>query len=840
MSSTVGGGPSEVEVKRVFIGAGCNRIVNNVSWGACGLLSFGAQNAVAIFDPKTAQISTTLPGHKASVNCTQWLPSNKFAFKAKDLERHYLLSGDAGGAIILWEYSVLEAKWRYVLQVPELHKKGVTCISGIMVSETEAIFASTSSDGTVYLWEVVFPSTGGGDCELLHLDSLFVGSKPMVALSLAELPGNTGHLVLAMGGLDNKIHLYSGERRGKFVRACELKGHTDWIRSLDFSLPICNSGAAHYILLVSSSQDKGIRIWKMALRGSLDSSQSSKPEKISLASYIDGPVLVAGTTSYQISLESLLIGHEDWVYSVEWQPPSPASSEGIAYRQHQSILSASMDKTMMIWKPEKTSGIWMNVVTVGELSHCALGFYGGHWSPSGDSILAHGYGGSFHLWRNVGASLDHWQPQKVPSGHFAAITDIAWGRSGEYLLSVSDDQTTRIFSPWKNDTTPEDEGSWHEIARPQVHGHDMNCVTIIQGKGNHRFVSGADEKVARVFEAPLSFLKTLGHAISQNFTFSEDIQLGVQILGANMSALGLSQKPIYVHAEQHTIEKNPNDSLDTLEAIPDAVPVVLTEPPIEDQLGWHTLWPESHKLYGHGNELFALCSDHEGKLVASSCKAQSAAVAEIWLWEVGSWRALGRLQSHTLTVTQMEFSPDDKFLLVVSRDRQFSVFAINKTGTDGASYKLVAKHEAHKRIIWSCSWNPHSYEFATGSRDKTVKIWTVGKDLSVKLLATLPPFSSSVTALSWVGLDSKQNNGLLAVGMENGLIELWSLSVNKPDDGVEANVCAALVTQFDPLMCHVSSVSRLAWRKRESENCSSIQLASCGADHCVRVFEVKC
>lgn len=41
-----------VEVSRVFIGAGCNRIVNNVSWGACDLVSFGAQNAVAIFCPK--------------------------------------------------------------------------------------------------------------------------------------------------------------------------------------------------------------------------------------------------------------------------------------------------------------------------------------------------------------------------------------------------------------------------------------------------------------------------------------------------------------------------------------------------------------------------------------------------------------------------------------------------------------------------------------------------------------------------------------------------------------------------------------------------------------------
>lgn len=54
-----------------------------------------------------------------------------------------------------------------------------------------------------------------GDCKLLCLDSLSVGSRPMVALSLAELPGKDGRIVLAMGGLDNKIHLYCGERTGK-------------------------------------------------------------------------------------------------------------------------------------------------------------------------------------------------------------------------------------------------------------------------------------------------------------------------------------------------------------------------------------------------------------------------------------------------------------------------------------------------------------------------------------------------------------------------------------------------------------------------------------------------
>ncbi|CAM9004120.1 unnamed protein product [Rhodiola kirilowii] len=825
------------DVERAFIGAGCNRVVNNVSWGACGLVSFGSQNAVSIFCPKTGQILTTLPGHKASVNCTHWLPSNKFAFKAKDLDKHFLLSGDAEGVIILWELSVLDRKWRHIMQVPESHKKGVTCISSFMISKDEAIFASTSSDGKVNIWEARFPSSFGGDCILSCLQSLPVGSKPMVAISIAELPGKSSEFVLAMGGLDNKIHLYCGDRKGSFGLLVAN---------------ICRCTTSN-LLLVSSSQDKGVRIWKVAPVAT-STNGAYKKEEISLAAYIKGPLMVAGSSSYQISLESLQIGHEDWVYSVEWQPPKINSKDGITYTQPQSILSASIDKTMMIWQPERTTGIWMNVVTVGELSHSALGFYGGHWSPDGDSILAHGYGGSFHLWKNIGVDYDNWQPQKVPSGHFSAVTDIEWGRSGEYLLSVSHDQTTRIYAPWKNVECPKGEPSWHEIARPQVHGHDIHCVTIIKAKGNHRFVSGADEKVARVFEAPLSFLKSLAHATSKNLS-PEDLQLDIQILGANMSALGLSQKPIYANASSTPSNKTSLDDIGTLETVPDAAPVEFTQVPIEEQLAWHTLWPESHKLYGHGNELFSLCGDNEGKLVASSCKAQSAAVAEIWLWLVGSWKAVGRLQSHTLTVTQLAFSHDDKYLLSVSRDRPvlrllnkkirirpFRVYDVPfiRVHSDEFSHQLVARQEAHKRIIWACSWNPFGHQFATGSRDKMVKIWTVENSSSVKLLITLPTFNTSVTALSWVGLNRQTNYGLLAVGMENGLIELRSISISTSQTESSLTAKATIVQRLDPFMCHASAVNSLAWRfSTKNVDSESIELASCGADNCVRVYKVS-
>lgn len=160
-------------------------------------------------------------------------------------------------------------------------------------------------------------------------------------------------------------------------------------------------------------------------------------------------------------------------------------------------------------------------------------------------------------------------------------------------------------------------------------------------------------------------------------------------------------------------------------------------------------------------------------------------------------------------------------------------------GTGEISHSLLTRQEGHKRIIWSCSWNPHGHEFATGSRDKTVKIWALERESTVRQLMTLPQFRSSVTALSWTSLHDQRNNGLLAIGMETGLIELWRLSYDRAEDMSNAapSLVAALAIRIDPFMCHVSSVNRLAWWKNR-ENEKSMQLASCGADNCVSVFEV--
>ena len=139
-----------------------------------------------------------------------------------------------------------------------------------------------------------------------------------------------------------------------------------------------------------------------------------------------------------------------------------------------------------------------------------LGLYGGVFGPRGDLILAHGYQGAFHLWKraatrslSLSGTVDQlselWEPRLTLSGHFGPVQDISWEpKDGGFLVSVSSDQTSRLHAPW---ISGEGEGqgvelnchvTWQEVARPQIHGYDMQCIAMTTSL---QYVSGADEKV---------------------------------------------------------------------------------------------------------------------------------------------------------------------------------------------------------------------------------------------------------------------------------------------------------------------------------------------------------
>ena len=140
-----------------------------------------------------------------------------------------------------------------------------------------------------------------------------------------------------------------------------------------------------------------------------------------------------------------------------------------------------------------------------------LGLYGGVFGPCGDLILAHGYQGAFHLWKRAVTKLspssdttvdqlsELWEPQPTLSGHFSPVQDISWEpKEGGFLISVSLDQTSRLHAPWvitrKGEELPS-HVTWQEVARPQIHGYDMQCIAMTTSL---QYVSGADEKVSEM------------------------------------------------------------------------------------------------------------------------------------------------------------------------------------------------------------------------------------------------------------------------------------------------------------------------------------------------------
>lgn len=77
-----------------------------------------------------------------------------------------------------------------------------------------------------------------------------------------------------------------------------------------------------------------------------------------------------------------------------------------------------------------------------------------------------------------------------------------------------------------------------------------------------------------------------------------------------------------------------------------------------------------------------------------SFQASKVEHAAILLWSTATWRQLQALPCHTLTVTQMAFSPDGRFLLAVSRDRTWSLWRRNlatpeSPGESGGGYLVL-------------------------------------------------------------------------------------------------------------------------------------------------------
>jgi elongator complex protein 2 len=503
------------------------------------LIAYTLSNSIAIVDDLSTRVICTL---RSTLLVEDRLTVLVYRFDAKN-NRLCLFSGSEKGVISLWTLNRFSSslttdeitshmqQWELVQSITEM-TASITSLTVLSDSHAPLILSASDASGNC----IIFRTTENLSLQIVQKLHFHPQQLPN-ASHIFRLSGDC--ICLAIGGVDAKVHMYiSPNENVHFKPVGALPGHEEWITSLS-SLSLSTTTT----FLASASQDNKIRIWKINQTESSSFVPKDTASNLEEGEGVDdgdegedieeegegntgGSAVVVPDDSanssaearlhftvdnenklYLVFLESLLIGHEDWVTSVDWMHVPDLASNG----ENAKLFSTSMDRNMVIWSPDSTAGgVWEPIVRVGDIGGALggsiggnlLGFVGGKASPKGDSVLGIGYGGSFHYWKKTVNPEDlneqRWFPRPFLTGHFDVVTDVAWEQSqGLYAISVSSDQTCRIFSPM---VSKEINALWKEISRPEIHGYNLNCLVV--AKNSYELLTAGEEKLIRGFDVP--------------------------------------------------------------------------------------------------------------------------------------------------------------------------------------------------------------------------------------------------------------------------------------------------------------------------------------------------
>ncbi|KDQ18757.1 hypothetical protein BOTBODRAFT_153623 [Botryobasidium botryosum FD-172 SS1] len=179
----------------------------------------------------------------------------------------------------------------------------------------------------------------------------------------------------------------------------------------------------------------------------------------------------------------------------------------------------------------------------------------------------------------------------------------------------------------------------------------------------------------------------------------------------------------------------------------------------------------------HSGPVLTVRWSHSGKWLASG---SDDTIIMIWdldptgggkVWgsdetNIEGWKALRRLPGHESDVTDLAWSPGDRYLASVGLDSRVIVWC-------GYSLNLLRRLDLHQGFVKGVCWDPVGQFLATQSDDKSVKIWRTD-DWGVEATITKPfedsPGSTFFRRLSWspdgahiTASNAMNNNGYVFV-----------------------------------------------------------------------------
>jgi hypothetical protein len=162
----------------------------------------------------------------------------------------------------------------------------------------------------------------------------------------------------------------------------------------------------------------------------------------------------------------------------------------------------------------------------------------------------------------------------------------------------------------------------------------------------------------------------------------------------------------------------------------------------------------------HADWVFGVAFLPDGKHLLTSSRDKTAKV-----WDLSAKESVSTFPEHQNTVYSVVSKADGKLVLSVGEDNQIRFW--NPTG-DG---KQVRAAGGHTQRIHKVVMHPSKPLFATGSADRTVRIWNADDG---KLVNTLSGHTDWVFALAF-----SPDGQRLASGAYNGEVKIWDTATGK-------------------------------------------------------------
>ncbi|MFW9262264.1 NB-ARC domain-containing protein [Nostoc sp. CALU 546] len=330
------------------------------------------------------------------------------------------------------------------------------------------------------------------------------------------------------------------------------------------------------------------------------------------------------------------------------------------------------------------------------------------FSPNGKLLATGDADGDAHLWQ-----VEDGKRLFTCSGHKSWVRSVAFSPNSQILASGSEDQTVKL---WDVQTGK---------CLNTLQGHTSWIWSVAFSPNGQILASGSEDQTVKLWDVQTGkCLNTFqGHT---SWVRSVVFSPNGQILASG--------------SEDHTVKL------------------------------WDVQTGKCLKTFqGHTSWIWSIAFSPNGQIVASGSEDQT-----VKLWNVETGKCFKNLQENKSWVRSVAFSPDGQILASGNEDQTVKLWDV-ETG------KCVNTLSGHSSRIWSVAFHPHGQIIASGSDDQTVKLWNVQTG---KCCKTLTGHSSRIWSVAFSPIPSSPclESGvgrILASGSEDKTVKLWDVQTGK-------------------------------------------------------------